>query len=59
MIVLETALPAKFAATIVEALGVQPEPPPALRGIEDLPRRCTLMAADAQAVKQYIEMHCR
>jgi threonine synthase len=59
MIVLETALPAKFAATIVEALGVQPEPPPALRGIEALPRRCTLMAADAQAVKQYIEMHCR
>jgi len=59
MIVLETAQPAKFAATIVEALGVQPEPPPALRGIEALPRRCTLMCADAQAVKQYIEMHCR
>ncbi|HSQ72655.1 MAG TPA: threonine synthase [Rubrivivax sp.] len=59
MIVLETAQPAKFAATIVEALGVQPEPPPALRGIETLPRRCTLMAADTEAVKQYIEMHCR
>jgi threonine synthase len=59
MIVLETAQPAKFAATIVEALGVQPEPPPALRGIEALPRRCTLMAADTEAVKQYIEMHCR
>ncbi len=59
MIVLETALPAKFAATIVEALGLQPEPPPALRGIETLPRRSTLMAADAEAVKQYIEVHCR
>jgi len=59
MIVLETALPAKFAATIVEALGVQPEPPPALRGIEALPRRCTVMPADAGAVMRYIEAHCR
>jgi threonine synthase len=59
MIVLETALPAKFAATIVEALGVQPEPPPALRGIEALPRRCTVMPADAAAVMRYIEAHCR
>ena len=59
MIVLETALPAKFAATIVEALGVQPEPPPALRGIESLPKRCTVMAADAGAVKHYIEAQCR
>jgi len=59
MIVLETALPAKFAATIVEALGVQPEPPPALRDIEALPRRCTVMPADAAAVMRYIEAHCR
>jgi len=58
MIVLETALPAKFAATIVEALGVAPEPPAALRGIEALPRRCTVMAADAGAVKRYIEANC-
>jgi threonine synthase len=58
MIVLETALPAKFAATIVEAIGVAPEPPPALRGIESLPRRCTVMAADAAAVKHYIDQHC-
>ncbi len=58
MIVLETALPAKFAATIIEATGVTPEPPPALRGIESLPRRCTVMAADAAAVKQYIDAHC-
>ncbi len=58
MIVLETALPAKFAATIVEATGVTPEPPPALRGIESLPKRYTEMAADAGAVKRYIETHC-
>jgi threonine synthase len=57
-IVLETALPAKFAATIREATGVDPEPPAALRGIEALPRRYTEMAADAGAVKRYIETHC-
>ena len=58
MIVLETALPAKFAATIREATGVNPEPPLALRGIEALPKRFTEMAADVGAVKRYIESHC-
>ena len=35
MIVLETALPIKFAATIVEALGHEPERPARFEGIED------------------------
>ena len=55
MIVLETAQPAKFAATIVEALGHEPEPPAAQVGIEALPRRFSVMAADVQAVKCRIE----
>ena len=55
MIVLETAQPAKFAATIVEALGVEPPRPAAQAGIESLPRRCTVMPADAAAVKRFIE----
>ena len=59
MIVLETALPAKFAATIREAIGRDPEPPAALRGIENLPKRFTVMPPDAQAVKHYIETHAR
>jgi threonine synthase len=57
--VLETALPAKFAATIREALGRDPERPPGLEGIEALPRRCTALPADASAVKRYIEDHGR
>jgi threonine synthase len=57
MIVLETALPAKFAATIREATGRDPEVPPALRGIEALPRRCTVLPVDAAEVKRYIEAH--
>ncbi len=58
MIVLETALPAKFAATIREALGRDPEPPAALRGIEALPKRFTVMAPELRAVQRYIETHC-
>ncbi len=58
MLVLETALPAKFAATIEEALGFSPEVPAALQGIESLPRRCEVMKADVGAVKRHIEHHC-
>jgi len=54
MIVLETALPAKFSATIVEALGREPDRPTALRGIEQLPKRFKVMPVDVAAVKQYI-----
>ncbi len=58
MLVLETALPAKFAATIREATGRDPEPPAALRGIESLPKRFTVMQPDVAAVKQFIQTHC-
>ena len=58
MIVLETALPAKFAATIEEALGRPPLRPAALEGIEALPKRYTVMPADAGRVKAYIERLC-
>ena len=57
MIVLETALPAKFAETIVEAIGREPDRPAAMRGIEALPKRFEVMPADAQAVKAYIAAH--
>ena len=58
MIVLETALPIKFAATIVEALGREPERPPRFQGIEALPKRVTVIDADVQAVKDYIAKNC-
>jgi threonine synthase len=59
MIVLETALPVKFAETIVEALGREPERPAALAGIEKLPKRFQVMKADAAAVKGYIAEHTK
>jgi threonine synthase len=54
MIVLETALPIKFAATIVEALGQEPPRPAKFEGIEDLPKRVSVMKPDVAAVKQLI-----
>jgi threonine synthase len=57
MLVLETALPAKFAETIREALGREPERPTAMEGIESRPKRFTVMPADAAAVKRYITEH--
>jgi threonine synthase len=57
MLVLETALPIKFAATIREALGRDPERPPGYEGLEDLPKRVQVMAADVGAVKRYITAH--
>jgi threonine synthase len=57
MIVLETALPAKFAETIREALGCEPERPAGLDGIESLPKRFTVVPPDVAAVTRYIEAH--
>ena len=53
-LVLETALPAKFAETIVEAIGREPDRPAAMRGIEQLPKRFVEMAADVSSVKRFI-----
>jgi len=57
MIVLETALPIKFAATIVEALGHEPDRPERFQGIEDLPKRVTVLPADAVQVKAFVAAH--
>ncbi|MFS2036087.1 threonine synthase [Polaromonas sp. CT11-55] len=57
MVVLETALPIKFAATIEEALGHVPERPAKFEGIEDLPKRVKLLPADAAVIKRYIADH--
>jgi len=54
LICLETALPAKFAETIREALGREPERPAALEGIENLPQRCEVMDADVAKLKAFI-----
>ncbi|MEF8724283.1 threonine synthase [Candidatus Accumulibacter phosphatis] len=57
MVVLETALPAKFEETIVEALGRRPERPVGLLGIEDLPQRVEVIDVSVDAVKGIIQRY--
>jgi threonine synthase len=57
MLVLETALPIKFADTIQEALGRRPALPPALADLESRPKRFTVVKADVAVVKAFIEAH--
>ncbi len=58
MLVLETALPIKFAVTIQEALGREPDRPAKFVGIESLPKRVQVMDADVAAIKALIAQTC-
>lgn len=57
MLVLETALPAKFAETIREAVGIEPPVPEHLAGLASLPQRVVNMACDVEQVREYIREH--
>lgn len=54
MLVLETALPAKFEDSIREALGCDPQRPKSMANLEGLPQRFEVMEADVLAIKQFI-----
>ena len=54
IVVLETALPIKFASTITQALGIEPSRPQAFEGIEALPKRVVLMPANVQKIKDFL-----
>jgi threonine synthase len=54
MIVLETAQPIKFGETIREALQRDPQRPAAFVGLEQLPQKFDIVAADANVVKAYV-----
>lgn len=54
MVCLETALPAKFSGTIVEALGHMPLRPEQFLGIEHLLQKYHSMPAQIPLLKQYI-----
>jgi threonine synthase len=59
MVCLETALPAKFAETIVEAIGREPERPAGYADIEARPQRFSVMPADIGRLKAYLESHAQ
>jgi threonine synthase len=54
LICLETALPAKFESSMIEALGRKPARPAVFEGIENLPQRFEVMDADADAIKRFV-----
>jgi len=57
LVCMETALPAKFAATIREALGREPERPQGFESLEKLPQRFELIEPRAAQVRRAIEAH--
>jgi threonine synthase len=54
LICLETALPVKFAETIREALGREPERPAEFIGLEERPQRVKVIAPDVKILKRLI-----
>ena len=59
LLCVETALPAKFAATIREALGRDPSRPAAFEGLESRPQHRTVIANDADVVRAFIASHAQ
>ena len=59
MLVLETALPAKFSETIQEAIG-QPAPAPEhLRDLAALPQKVEIMDCSVEVIRKYIQDHAK
>jgi threonine synthase len=57
LICIETALPAKFAATIREALGEDPPRPDSFAHVESMPQRYQPMSVNVDALKAYVSEH--
>ena len=54
VVVLETALPVKFAATIEEAIGCRPPVPERFAGVEEGPRRVVDLPNDVEALRRLV-----
>jgi len=57
LICMETALPAKFSESIIEAIGSEPSRPDGYENLENLPQRFVIMDADTEAIKTFIAEH--
>ena len=58
LVCLETALPAKFAGAIREALGRDPDVPVGFETLQSKPARVDVIDVDVEAVKSYIAQRC-
>ncbi len=54
MVCLATAHPAKFGEAVSRTLDREPEPPPALQGLEERESRCEVLEADTDVIKDYL-----
>ncbi|MEW5948855.1 MAG: threonine synthase [Thermodesulfobacteriota bacterium] len=54
MVCLATAHPAKFGEAVFQALGREPELPPALQGLGEREARCEVLEADTDVIKDYL-----
>ena len=57
LICMETALPAKFSESIIEAIGFEPSRPAGYENLENLPQRYVVMNNDPEAIKTFISEH--
>ncbi|WP_035057342.1 threonine synthase [Andreprevotia chitinilytica] len=57
MVIMETALPAKFESTMRDAIGTNPHRPASLAGLEQLPQRFDALEADTDVIKAYLREH--
>ena len=58
LICMQTAQAVKFADSIIEAIGREPERPAGLENLENLPQRYVVKEVDVQAIKTYIDDQC-
>ena len=58
MIVLETALPIKFAETIIEAIGQSPEMPDNFKELKEMKLKYQVLPRDVNSVKNFIHDKC-
>lgn len=56
-ICLATAHPAKFGDAVKLAIGSDPQLPAPLEGLQDLPSRCEIMAADLDSIRTFVDRH--
>jgi threonine synthase len=58
MIVLETALPIKFAETIMEAIGQSPQMPDKFKDLQEMKLKYQVLPRDVNSVKNFIQVKC-
>jgi threonine synthase len=57
VICLATAHPAKFPEAVHRAIGCAPTRPASLDGLEQRPRRCETIAAETEAIREFVSHH--